>query len=163
VSRQEHKDQDSALTAWLREVADVDGVTGASPGVQARLHDEARAIRHARRSAVIKMYALAAGLVVATAMPVWQLSTGSSYDAVLAPEAISSSEIATRFFPLVYSDVPVTNGTIVRVEMSPAAVAALGVEPIAASGRRADVVLADVIVGEDGLARAVRFVRTTRD
>ena len=156
---QEHNDQDPALTTWLREVADVDRATGASPGVQARLVDEARAIRGARRSALIKMYALAAGLVVATAMPVWQLSTQPQIE---TSPSVSNTEVATRFFPLIYSDVPVTNGSIVRVEVSAAAVAALGVEPVTTNGSQRDVVLADVIVGEDGLARAVRFVRSPR-
>jgi hypothetical protein len=69
-------------------------------------------------------------------------------------------EVATAFYPLAYGAVPVTQGNIVRVAVSPAAVAALGVEPLGASASPRDVLLADVVVGEDGLARAVRFVRT---
>jgi hypothetical protein len=157
----QHDEQDRALATWLREVADTDAATGASAAVRDRLLDEARTLRAARRATLVKMYALAAGLIVATAMPVWQLSMRSTTEVTPLPAvAVSTGEVATRFFPLVYSDVPVTHGNIVRVEMSPSAVAALGVEPIAGSGR--DVVLADVIVGEDGLARAVRFVRAPR-
>jgi hypothetical protein len=54
----------------------------------------------------------------------------------------------------------VTRANIVRVAVSPTAVAALGVEPLGGNTSPADVLLADVVVGEDGLARAVRFVRT---
>ena len=70
------------------------------------------------------------------------------------------AEVATAFYPLAYGAVPVTHGNIVRVAVSPAAVAALGVETIGVNTSPSDVLVADVVVGEDGLARAVRFVRT---
>ena len=70
------------------------------------------------------------------------------------------TEVATAFYPLAYGAVPVTQGNIVRVAVSPAAIAALGVVPIGVNTSPTDVLLADVVVGEDGLARAVRFVRT---
>jgi hypothetical protein len=108
------------------------------------------------------MYALAAGLVIATALPVWQLTTRPAIEP--SPRAaavpVGDAEVATAFYPLAYGTVPVSRGSIVRVEVSPAAFAALGVEPLDASRSPRDVVLADVLVGEDGLARAVRFVRT---
>ena len=69
-------------------------------------------------------------------------------------------EIVAAFYPLAYGAVPVTHGNIVRVAVSPAAIAALGVETIGVNTSPTDVLLADVVVGEDGLARAVRFVRT---
>ena len=54
-----------------------------------------------------------------------------------------------------YSNVPVTNGQTVRLELPQAALALFGIEADDAFGT----VLADVLVGQDGLARAVRFVR----
>ena len=54
-----------------------------------------------------------------------------------------------------YSNVPVTNGHTVRLELPQAALTSFGLEADDASGT----VLADVLVGQDGLARAVRFVR----
>jgi hypothetical protein len=165
---QDQIDQEHALAEWLREIADADTTTGASPAVRERLLEEVRAQRRARRVAALEMYALAAGLVIATALPVWQLttrlSTESSSVAGSSPRGGTTNggdaEVATAFYPLAYGAVPVTQGNIVRVAVSPAAVAALGVEPIGGNTSSTDVLLADVVVGEDGLARAVRFVRT---
>src|SRR5690349_13461138 len=86
VSMQDQVDREHALGEWLREIADADATTGASPAVRERLLDEVRARRRAHRAATVKMYALAAGLVIATGLPVWQLSTRAS---------IESSHIAT--------------------------------------------------------------------
>jgi hypothetical protein len=166
---QDQVDQEHALAEWLRQVADADVTSGASPAVRERLLEEVRARRRSRRTAAIKMYSLAAGLVIATALPVWQLTTRplerSPHAATsLTPRVLTSpigdAEVATAFYPLAYGAVPVTHGNIVRVAVSPAAVAALGVEPIGVNTSPTDVLLADVVVGEDGLARAVRFVRT---
>jgi hypothetical protein len=157
------EDQERMLSVWLRQVADDDAAGGASPVVRARLIEEMRTLRRARRVALVKMYSLAAGLVVATAMPVWQLTTRSAFDVPPQPGiSANEPEVTTAFFPLEFGTVPVTHGSIVRVAVSPSAVAALGVEPIDSSGYQSDVVLADVLVGEDGLARAVRFVRSAR-
>jgi hypothetical protein len=159
---QNQVEQERALSEWLREVADADAASGASPAVRERLLEEVRARRRARRVSTFKMYALAAGLVIATALPVWQLTTRPAIEP--SPRAaavpVGDAEVATAFYPLAYGTVPVSRGSIVRVEVSPAAFAALGVEPLDASRSPRDVVLADVLVGEDGLARAVRFVRT---
>jgi hypothetical protein len=68
-------------------------------------------------------------------------------------------DAANEFFPLDYSTVPVTSGRIVRIEVPRAASVAFGLDPVHLVSARGDSVLADVVVGEDGLARAVRFVR----
>ena len=155
-----NEDHEHALTRCLRDVAAMDATAGASSEVRARLLQEVRALRHARRAALIKMYTLAAGLVVATAMPVWQLSTHPASDVPMrATLATGDAEVATMFYPLKYSELPVTQGNVVRLEVPPSAFAALGVEPVDWVGPYPDVMLADVLVGEDGLARAVRFVR----
>jgi len=162
--------REHTLSRWLREVAEADARDGASPAVRERLLEEVRARRASRRTALLKMYTLAAGLVVATAMPVWQLTTqplpteptSTAIDIPLRPTSTADAEVATAFFPLAYGTVPVTHGSLVRVTVSPAALAALGVERLEASRSQQDVVLADVVVGEDGIARAVRFVRTAR-
>jgi hypothetical protein len=75
-----------------------------------------------------------------------------------AGTAADAGEVATGFYPLTYNAIPVTQGSIVRLELSPASLTALGVDPAMAGPQRSSVV-ADVLVGEDGLARAVRFVR----
>jgi hypothetical protein len=158
---QDQGDQEHALAEWLREVADADVTSGASPAVRERLLEEVRARRRSCRTAAIKMYALAAGLVIATVLPVWQLTTRPSLErSRVVTSPAGDAEVATAFYPLAYGAVPVTHGNIVRVAVSPAAVAALGVETIGVNTSPTDVLLADVVVGEDGLARAVRFVRT---
>ena len=158
--QEESADQQRALTTCLRQIAAIDATAGASPAVRARLLEEVRALRRERRRSLVKMYALAAGLLIATAAPVWQLSTRPTFDVSIRPtQTAGDAEIATMFYPLTYSDLPVTQGNVVRLEVSPAAFAALGVEPVDWIGPQLDTVLADVLVGEDGLARAVRFVR----
>jgi hypothetical protein len=71
-----------------------------------------------------------------------------------------SIAMASEFFPLAYSNVPITDGRIVRLEVPRSAASAFGLDPVdLVSARHHDAVLADVVVGVDGLARAVRFVR----
>jgi hypothetical protein len=69
------------------------------------------------------------------------------------------SEYATDFFPLAYGgdQKPMESGEVIRVQMPRSALIAFGL-PV--NVERADVpVKADLLVGEDGLARAIRFVR----
>jgi hypothetical protein len=160
----EYEDQERQLTTCLRQIAAMDAEAGASPEVRARLLHEVRALGRERRRSLAQMYALAAALLIATAVPVWHLSTRSSGDvSVRGPQIAGDAEVATAFYPLIYSNLPVTQGNIVRLEVPPTAFASLGVEPVDWAGPQPDIVLADVLVGEDGLARAVRFVRTAAD
>jgi len=69
------------------------------------------------------------------------------------------SEYTTDFFPLSYGgdQKPMETGEVIRVQMPRSALIAFGL-PV--NVERADVpVKADLLVGEDGLARAIRFVR----
>ncbi|HZF38445.1 MAG TPA: hypothetical protein VE715_06465 [Blastocatellia bacterium] len=68
-------------------------------------------------------------------------------------------EYTTDFFPLSYGDdqKPMESGEVIRVQMPRSALIAFGL-PV--NVERADVpVKADLLVGEDGLAWAIRFVR----
>ncbi len=68
------------------------------------------------------------------------------------------AESVTEFMPLVASSAPpLTSGQLVRVEVSRAALAALGL-PVDMT-RAGETMKADVLIGEDGLARAIRLVR----
>ena len=159
----EEKDPERQLTTVLRQIAAIDASIGSSAEVRGQLLAEVRMRRYQRRNALMKMYALAAGLVVATALPVWQLTTQPAPDVVIRPASPTGgggTEVATAFYPLRYSDLPMTQGSVVRLAVPPTAFAALGVEPVDWIGSQPDTVMADVFVGEDGLARAVRFVRT---
>jgi hypothetical protein len=75
----------------------------------------------------------------------------------------ADADTVNAFYPLAYSIVPATNGQIVRIEVPRSAPVAFGLDPINFVSTGHGVVLADVLVGEDGLARAVRFVRPATD
>jgi hypothetical protein len=66
-------------------------------------------------------------------------------------------EVVTDFMPLTYGTLPVAGGQIVRLSVPRSALASFGLA--SEESMSAGTVLADVIVGDDGLARAVRFVR----
>lgn len=69
------------------------------------------------------------------------------------------SEYVTDFFPLAYGgdQKPMQSGELIRVQMPRSALIAFGL-PV--NIERADVpVEADLLIGEDGLTRAIRFVR----
>jgi hypothetical protein len=68
-------------------------------------------------------------------------------------------EIATDFFPLVNREAlnQLDNGQLVRVELPRSALMSFGL-PMNME-RASERIKADIVVGEDGLARAIRFVR----
>ncbi len=69
-----------------------------------------------------------------------------------------ANDVATRFYPLVEEDemAPLESGRIVRVEMPASALISLGLSIPAESVNRP--VQADLLLGQDGLARAIRFL-----
>jgi hypothetical protein len=71
----------------------------------------------------------------------------------------TSREIATDFMPVSYGDNlnDIDNGRIVRVEMPRSALAQFGL-PVNMD-RANERIKADVLIGDDGMARAIRFVR----
>jgi hypothetical protein len=102
----------------------------------------------------------------APAATVGTVGTGGAVNTVNASRAVATAaagearEETTPFLPLTYGTVPVVDAQIVRLEVPRAAMVAFGYaapEMISGSTTR-ETVLADVLVGEDGLARAVRFV-----
>src|SRR5207249_1768162 len=167
---------DPLLTAALRGIAEDDRRAGSSGAVEARLREEFHAVSRAQRSArrrYATMFAAAAALVAAIAIPASRLSRRSAISGTgsaslsgersrSAVSALQAREIVTDFLPLAYSDVPISGGQIVRLEVPRTALASFGLTPpdAAADIRSTDTVLADVLVGDDGLARAVRFVRS---
>lgn len=156
---QEPEGHDRLLTEALRALAKEDAAEndrrrGASPRVEARLLAEVRAIAQARRHAYVKVVAIAAALVLAAVLPVWQAA-----DRPPAPVA-GAEEVSTEFFPLMYSTVPVTGAHLVRMEVPEGVMASFGLDAIDQGRVPMDTVLADVVIGEDGLARAVSFVLT---
>ena len=66
-------------------------------------------------------------------------------------------EIVTEFFPLIDVAPPFERGELVCVSLPVAAMQTVGL-PVREE-RLGESVQADVLVGEDGLARAIRFVK----
>jgi hypothetical protein len=66
-------------------------------------------------------------------------------------------ELATDFFPLTDVALPFEHGEMVRVTVPAATMLTVGL-PVPEE-RLADPIQADVLIGEEGLARAIRFVR----
>jgi hypothetical protein len=71
--------------------------------------------------------------------------------------ASGNREIVTDFIPVVYDPDPIERGRVVRVRLPRAALVAFGF-PVNEL-RAEEPIKADVLLGEDGLARAVRFVK----
>jgi hypothetical protein len=66
-------------------------------------------------------------------------------------------EVATDFFPLMDAPLPFDQGELLRVSVPASAMRIVGL-PVR-EDRLTEMVQADVLVGEEGLARAIRFVR----
>ena len=149
---------DRALNDALRAIAGEDARAGASAAVEAHLMAEFRSVAAARRRRLrtrVALLAAAAALAIGAAIPLWW-----SVKSDVGGPMSERREVATAFMPLPYSGVPMNDGHVVRMRVPRASLVSFGLVPAdsfddAASGT----VLADVVVGDDGLARAVRFVR----
>lgn len=86
-------------------------------------------------------------------------STSANRRAPTSRRARPAEEVVTEFMPLGNADysASVDAGQVVRVELPRSALASIGL-PVSAD-RASERIKADVLVGEDGLARAIRFVR----
>ena len=164
ADEQRHVDACPACRVELdRFVATLGAFRGAvTAWAESHVPCDAHGLESRRSVAPLWRQTLAAGAVVsviaAAALMPREPSTGS------APDDVSGSpaEEASEFFPLAYSTVPATDGRIVRLEVPVDVLAAFGLDAVDSTHRPLDAVLADVVVGEDGLARAVRFVRPLR-
>jgi hypothetical protein len=163
---QESEDRERWLASALRAVAEDEAGVGASLAVETRLLAEVRSIAHVRRRRKsVAVFAVAAALVLAVSVPAWR--TGVRQRPPIARSSPAQSrtetaggEAATDFLPLIYRSVPIANAQIIRLEVPRTALASFGLASIdSLEGSSSGTVLADVVVGEDGLARAVRFVQ----
>jgi hypothetical protein len=66
-------------------------------------------------------------------------------------------EVMTAFYPLLDDPLPFDHGELLRVSLTASAMRSVGL-PVSEE-HLDDPVVADVLVGEEGLARAIRFVR----
>jgi hypothetical protein len=150
------------LLALLRALAADDAGKGASAIVRTRLLDEVRSLRRQRRRAFVKTVIAGGALTIMTVGLLWYLAAARFPGRSMETREVESSveEMYTAVFPLPYSTVPMTGGRVVRLAVRPETLARFGLEEHRADDvPSSQVVFADVIVGDDGLARAVRFVR----
>ena len=171
------------IVAALRALAESDRETGAPAEV------EARVVRAFRRKQAWRKWkwaaAAAAAVAIATVVGVERIGVESLHAGrpaivegrpvmrgaaipaavtaertITRPRAVQKRqprEIATEFFPLIEAAPPVGRGEIVRVTIPASVMRTVGL-PVREE-RLSDRVQADVLVSEDGLATAIRFVK----
>lgn len=150
------------LTSGLRAVAADDERFGTSSAVGLRLLAEVQAIAEAkRRRTMVLSLSAAAAVLIAVFIPAWHSWQSVSDRSPQANAPVVSRELVTEFFPLTYSNVPARGGYVVRMQVPRAALASFGAAAFSADA--SPQVLADVVIGDDGLARAVRFVQVIGD
>jgi hypothetical protein len=149
-----------SLDSVLRELAQDDARQGASADVQARLLEKVRSMAARRRRRVYTAVVLTAA-AASVAGAVLMVPDRMPPDArPVASSATEPAETATPFLPLGGATLPPADGYIVRLELPRAALVQFGLgqaETLPASSST-NTLLADVLVGEDGVARGVRFV-----
>lgn len=76
-----------------------------------------------------------------------------------SPDRMTGREITTDFMPIAYGAeyIPIESGQIIRVRMPRSALISYGLP--ASPDRLDEKVKADILVGNDGLAHAIRFVQ----
>jgi len=176
---------DESIQDLLRALAEADDSAEAPPEIEVRLRKQFRSRKrqHAwRRSAMwatsaaalIALFVLFAGRKPAVAPvnsvvvkppavtipqvaepPIPQTAVSPSHRPIaVRPQR---QEIVTDFFPLMDPAPPFGRGQLLRVELPASAMQMVGL-PVHEE-RLADRVQADVLLGEEGLPRAIRFVK----
>jgi hypothetical protein len=156
-------DERDRLSQALRDVANDDATMGVSPQVEARLRAEVKLMRLADRRRRNTIWLSVAASLAVVALALWAFVRASVVPGEPTPTGltlVSISEVKTDFMPLPYSSVPTPSVRMVRLEVPRQALASFGLASLeAVSDSETATVTADVLVGDDGLARAVRFVR----
>jgi hypothetical protein len=140
-------DSQVGLDELVRELAARAG--GPSPRVEARLRLACRARRRRRR------FRIGAASLAACLLLWLGLGWRASNRLTLAPAEASYAGFMA--LPYAQSDVPIEQPVIVRVELQPADLEALGLPPASVISRNR--VHADLLIGNDGIARAVRLAQ----
>ena len=149
--RQVDSDSQVKLASLLRELGA--SAYGPMPGtIENRLRQACRQKRLRRRRLAGVVIGIAASLLLALG---WEYRVMRQPPAVEAP--MMQSENYTGFLALPYaqSDVPMEQAFIVRVSLQPSEIAGLGLPSSWRVGTRRR--RAELLIGQDGIARAVRF------
>ena len=140
----------------LRTLARADATAEAPPEIELRLRREFRSRKRRRtwtRLARLAWSASAAAAVLVLVVATWHYRQPRA----VLPQAEAVQEVVTDFYPLVNPAPPFERGRLLRVELPASAMRMVGL-PVHAE-RLSDTVQADVLVGEEGLPRAIRFVK----
>jgi hypothetical protein len=102
--------------------------------------------------------AIAAALLLFIVVPKQSITVSNSADQSLSPAA-TAEDTDADFYPVPEADglPPIENATVVRVQMPLISLELMGVAVNETGG--ADPVQADILLGQDGLARGVRLVQ----
>ncbi len=142
----------------LRLLAE-DGATGAPPALRERLLIEFRR-RHARKRLLARVRIATVGAIAAALLVAWVSGDARRFltrPDVPAPAMAESTEF--DFYPLPEAEglPPIENATVIRVQMPVASLQLMGLA--VNEDNAADPVQADILLGQDGLARGVRLVQ----
>jgi hypothetical protein len=146
-----------SLAGALRTLAEDETNQGASLRVEASLRQAVRELARSRHRQRGTFLAVAAALLVVTAA-LWGLVVRHPPSASSRADRVTIREVATEFLPLTYGHLPVSDAYIMRIEVPRSAMVAFGLATADLPAADGEMVDADVLVGMDGLARAVRFV-----
>jgi hypothetical protein len=171
----------------LQALAECDRDRQASPEVEARLKLAFRRNESAKRQRQVSAWAIAAAAMIAILASLARLpqpieglpverpaESAASAPALRAPASAvllppaprvrprhpAGREIMTDFFPLMDVPPPIGRGALVRVDLPAEAMRTVGL-PVR-EDRLAERVQADVLLSEDGLATAIRFVKVSQ-
>lgn len=155
------------MNELLKALAESDRDREAPQQVEARLRSAFRA-RYKRR--IWPYFAIAAALVLMGLFLMPQPKPPQTMEIAVVTPAVAvvptprpakvthrrPREVVTEFYPLL-DDQPFERGKLLRVRVPASAMRSVGL-PVS-EDRLTDRVQADVLVGEEGLAHAIRFVR----
>ena len=171
------------IVVALRALAESDRGKEAPPEAEARLRAAFRESMSRRRRRYFIWIGVAAAAALVVAGMLWrsprtepvrtEIPTERALPAIEAPVTVARQdpvrprplrrqprEIVTEFFPLMDAPPPIGNGELVRVSLPSSAMRTVGL-PVR-EDRLAEPVQADVLVSEEGLATAIRFVKTSQ-
>lgn len=151
-----YQGDEERIGSALQVLRSADGAVRAGPDTEARAVLAFR--RQHRRRGVQRIgviAAFAAGLLMVAALYQTDRMSKQRSAAVAASQTAGSQEVLTPFYPLVPSSSRLESGVIIRITVPASVMQRVGLPVI---GRLSDPVQAEVLVGQDDLARAIRFV-----